>query len=150
VTLSDDSTVGNDDVAYRRVHPNLAPPDANGVPRLSSAVFKVNTADQGLLSVYLKSELAKIPALPVDCVAPGAPHSIAELDVADIRLLGHGVIRDPVTDADVPNTCDPAHALITGFRADRKILGQQARALLAKARWSKPGSTVDLGVRGAS
>ncbi len=135
MTVSDDATVGNDDLAYRRVHPNLAPLDQNGVPRLSSAVFKVNTADQGLLSVYLKSELAEIPALPVDCVAAGAPHTIAEVGVVDIRGLGHGVIRDPVTGADVPNPCDPAHALVTGFSADRKILGQQARALLAKARW---------------
>lgn len=135
MTLSDDPSVGSDDLAYRRVHPNLAPPDQNGIPRLSSATFKVNNADQGLLSVYLKSEVAKIPALPVDCVAAGAPHTIAELDVVDIRCLGHGVIRDPVIGADVPNTCDPAHALVTGFSADRKILGQQARALLAKARW---------------
>ncbi len=135
MTVSDDPSVGDDDLAYRRVHPNLAPLDQDGNPRLSSAVFKVNTADRGLLSVYLQSEVAKIPALPVDCVAAGARHTIAELDVGDIRSLGHGVLRDPVTGVDVPNKCDPAHALVTGFSADRKILGKQARALLAKARW---------------
>lgn len=135
MTAEDDGTIANDDMAYRRVHPKQAPPDLDGVPRLSSAAFKLTEADHGRLSIYLRSEVESIPATSSDCVAQGAPHTIAELDVSYIRNLAHGVLRDPITSGAVPNICDPAHAVITGFATSRKYTDRQARALREKARW---------------
>lgn len=135
MTVSDDATINDQDLLYRRIHPKQLAEDIDGSPRLSSAAFKPNQQDELTLSAYLLTALAQIPANPSDCALPGAGHTLAELGVGDVRCLGLGVVRDPVTRAEVPNPCDPAHALITGFIATRKAVERQARALAAQARW---------------
>lgn len=135
MTAQDDGSIAGTDRAYRRVHPDHAPPDLHGVPRLSSAAFKLRESDAGHLSVYLESELGKIPAVPADCTPAGSTDTIAELDVAGVRALGHGVLRDPILHAEKSNICDPAHAVITGFADKRKAWERQARDLRDLARW---------------
>lgn len=135
MTVIDDPSIGDDDIAYRRVHPEQVAEADDGSQRVSSAAFKVNKQDELALSVYLASVLPDIPVTPADCVLPGRGHTLAELDVSAVRSLEHGVVRDPVVDPAVPNPCDPAHALITGFSEARKTMERQARALAEKARW---------------
>jgi len=136
VTASDDPSVReDDDLAYRRVHPRQLVKAVDGRPRVSSATFKPNRQDELALSVYLRSVLTDLSVSPADCIPAGGQHMLAALDVGDLRRLGHGVIRDPVTDARIPNQCDPAHALITGFQDGRKAMDRQARALAETARW---------------
>jgi hypothetical protein len=134
VTVTDDPTISNADLAYRRIHPEQLADDLDGGTRPSSAAFRPNRNDDLALSVYLDSVMTEIKVLPTDCVLPGAGHTLAEVEVSEIRSLGHGVVRDPVADALVSNPCDPAHALITGFEPGRGPMGRQARALAEKAR----------------
>lgn len=133
-TPPDDASITGDDLLYRRVHHTMVVPDGSGGERPSSATFRPNDKDDDGLSGYLGSAIAQIPAVPADCLPPGSGYTLAAIGVQEIRDRGHGVLRDPVTDAEKPNRCDPAHALITGF-ASGQARDKQARALARQARW---------------
>lgn len=133
-TPPDDASIMGDDVLYRRVHHTMVVPDGSGGERPSSATFRPNDKDDGGLSVYLGSVVAQIPAVPAECLPPGREYTLASIAVVATRNHGHGVLRDPVTEAAKPNPCDPAHALITGFASGR-ARDKQARALAREARW---------------
>lgn len=139
MTATDDGTIRSDDVVYRRIHPRQLTEDSDGAVRVSSAAFKPNRQDALALSVYLGSELDRAAVRPVDCVLPGGGHTLAALTVEQVRSLQHGVVRDPVEGAAVPNPCDPAHALITGFSSSGGERGRQARALARAARRYEAG-----------
>lgn len=133
-TPPNDASITGDDLLYRRVHPTMVVPDGSGGERPSSATFRPNAGDDDGLSGYLGSAVALISAVPADCLPPGRDYSLAVIVVQDVRDRGHGVLRDPVTDAEKPNPCDAAHALITGFASGR-ARDKQARALARHARW---------------
>lgn len=135
MTEADDASITDSDVLYRRVHRKQVVSTMSGEPRLSSAVFKPNKQVQGGLSAFLQSALAAIPAMPADCLPEVGEHSIAAIKVGDLRGAGHGVLRDPGTNAPVPNACDQAHALITGFSDARSTAESQARVLAMMALW---------------
>ena len=132
---SDDASIAGDDLLYRRVHHTMVVSDGTGGERPSSAAFRPNdNDDDDGLSAYLRSALLQIPAEPADCLPDLDDYSLASLIVGEVRNRGHGVLRDPVTDADEPYPCDLAHALVTGFRTG-KPRDKQARALSRQARW---------------
>ena len=117
---SNDASIAGHDLLYRRVHHTMVVPDGRGRERPSSAAFRPNYNDDDGLSAYLHSAILQIPAEPADCLPDPNDYSLASITVSDVRDRGHGVLRDPVIDADEPNPCDAAHALVTGFRTGKQ------------------------------
>ena len=116
--LGDDASISDNEVVLRRISERAYIFDENlGRFRPSSQAFLQNGPD-GLVSVYLESETTH------DAVAAeGLEPYLAAITVEELRELGLGIVRDPLSGG-------PGHCEITG-RKTRGILNHIAR----QARW---------------
>lgn len=120
--ISDDPTIGNEQVFWRRVHATDVVPDENlGRKRSSSASFLQDGPD-GDVSVYLASEAQS----PQAVMQSGKESYLVSLTVGFVRALGLGIARDP-------SSGGPGHALLIGHKT-RGMCSKMAKA----ATWVLP------------
>jgi hypothetical protein len=120
--ITDDSTIGNDEVIWRRIHQYQVVDDVNlKRKRPSSAGFNQD-GKENPVSVYIASE-----AISSQMVMQGGKEQfLASLSASFIRQLGLGIIRDS-------SSGSPGHALLVG-RKTGSMLNKMARA----ASWVPP------------
>lgn len=119
---ADDISIPDDERLYFRVYPApdaLVPiPDEPAQFRPHSGSVRPNNREEPL-SVDLGS--LSTPEQTRDRETDGNFH-VVMITAATVRQLGLRIMKDPITDSDVPN---PAHALILGSRKnpDRNQVG---------------------------
>jgi len=120
-SITDDSTIGDNEVILRRIPKEWVIVDQNlKRKRPTSACFQDGSKDP--MSVYILSE-AQSPA----AVMQGAKEPfLVALPVAFVRKLGLGIIRDP-------SSGGPGHALLVG-----KKTGATKEKLAKAAAWVAP------------
>ncbi len=124
--LTDDTSIGDDDIVLRRVSERAYIFDENlGRFRPSSQAFLQNGPD-GLVSVYLESETTHSA---VACEGP-EPY-LAFISAGELRELGLGIVRDP-------SSGGPGHCEITG-RKTRGMLNRIARQAQWVPGYAPPG-----------
>lgn len=113
----DDSSIGDNEILWRRVHPTQIDLIAEtGLPDVSSGTF--STREEVSISIASEGVLE-------DFVRDYPEHSVIEFTAGAARALGCTVVRDPQ-----PN--DPAHALVCGTRS-RGQLNKTQQELLNQA-----------------
>lgn len=121
-TVTDDSTIRNDEVIWRRVHEYQVVYDDNlKRKRPSSASFNQD-GKENPVSVYIASE-----AISSQTVMQGGKEKfLVSLPVSSIRQLGLGIIRDS-------STGSPGHALLIGRKT-----GSMLNRMVKAASWVSP------------
>ncbi len=104
---SDDLSIADSAVLWRRIHPMWAVPDENrGGIRVSSAAFD-DSRDGSPTSILLAEIVAASGRSPNDLVREYEGYGLASLMAGQARSCLQSVVRDPLTD-------EPAHGLIVG------------------------------------
>ena len=108
----DDPTIGNDEILWRRIHPDWIVPDQNtGRPRVSSAAFD-NSSDGTPTSIHL-AVVALHHGNSADIILESFPrYSMAALTAGNARNVGQGVLP-------APQNNDPSHGYIAGEKTKR-------------------------------
>lgn len=114
----DDPSITDDQILWRRVHPEQVVLDRNlNQKRPTSQAFNNSSGTSGM-SVDIADETT------VQDTLKGYPdHLLVEFEAGLVRQLNQGVIRDPLPD-------NPAHAEVTGKK--RKPV---QRSLYTNCRW---------------
>lgn len=118
--ITDDPTIGDDEVIWRRIPLEWVVEDKNlNRKRPTSQCFR----QDGPVSVYIASEAQSAQAV----MQQGKEPFLAALTVGFVRQLGLGIIRDL-------SSGGPGHALLHGPTNHRRNCQQMAKT----ATWVKP------------
>lgn len=125
-TSTDDQTIDDDQVIWRRIHSYEVVDDGNlSRKRPSSRSFLQNGPDSPV-SVYIASEAESSQAV----MQEGKEQFLASLVVAFIRQLGLGIVRDSTSGG-------PGHALLLG-RKTGGMLNKMAKTSAWVAPYAPP------------
>jgi hypothetical protein len=126
--LVDDSTIGNDEILWRRVSPEqIQPTEGTDPPAPPSLAFKSNAV---LISVNRAS------LSTVEATLQGYPkHSLLQVTAGSVRTAGCIVAGQPIEG-------NPAHAFIVGNGSNGRLKGSEYKAIARSASWVvyKPGT----------
>lgn len=127
---ANDDDISDDELLYRRVHPNQMAPDEN------SGGWRVSSADwddpSGEVSVYLQSTLSEDGVEP-EAILDGHPeHSLVTVTVGDVRKVSFGVVRDPDPEDDHPRA--RSHCLLIGLKSGKPGKKTQRAPLAAQSK----------------
>jgi hypothetical protein len=92
----DDLSIADDELLWRRLHPDWVLPADDGF-RISSAAFKDGRREVSVDLAELTTQEKTLAGFP--------DQGLAEIKAGVPRSLGHAIVRDPIED-------NPAHALI--------------------------------------
>lgn len=126
---SDDHTIVDDAVLWRRIHPRWVVPDEDQGSRISSAAFD-DSRDGSPTSVLLADVVTETGRSATDVLSGLEGYGLASLTAGAARSCHQGVARDPVED-------EPAHAIVFG----NKSTGNR-RCLARSTIWVIPIATV--------
>jgi len=109
---SDDPTIANGSILWRRIYPGWAIHDENsGKLRVSSAAF--DDSKDGTPTSVLLADIVILSGREARSVLAGFPeYGLAALSADQVRNCGNGVARDPLPE-------EPAHGLITGRKTKK-------------------------------
>ena len=132
---SDDESIQDETVLYRRLHPKELVWDATSDQlRPTRAAFK---ADE--MSVNLEDEMAR-HGLELDFVLRDRPmHHLCAFDAGFTRSQGQAIVRDPIVgDPDLPD--DPTHGNVIGKKtgATRRNFVNEAEIVVLREDSLKP------------
>ena len=120
--LTDDPTIHNEDVLWRRIHPRWVKPDEKiGGVRLTSEAFQ-NSSDGSPMSVVLAKEHGN----PEAVLEGHEGYSLASITACLARENCQGIARDPTQE-------NPAHALVFGKKTEAT-----SKKLARGAEWVVP------------
>jgi hypothetical protein len=120
---TDDPSVNDDVVLWRRVHPNHIIFDENlGRSRPTSAAF-ADHPNRTPMSVVISSDAASIGRTPADVLSGFKGFALAGITAGFVRSQNQGVVRCPTPD-------EPAHGEVFGSKP-RSVM----KALAKEAFW---------------
>jgi len=128
----DDPSVEDAEWLYRRIPSRQARFDDNRGERWPSSASMCPSSGDDDVSVYIGSLLND----PLDVLDQHPTHGLVRFRAGTVRAAGAacgaalGIVRDPITDAERPLRCDPAHALIRGVPPGSKRSRTVARELV--------------------
>lgn len=117
---SDDHTIVDGAVLWRRIHPRWVVRADDQGNRVSSAAFD-NSPDGSSTSVLLADIVTETGRSATDVLLGFEGYGLASLTAGAARSCHQGVVRDPVED-------EPAHAIVFGnkTRGNRRCLAESA------------------------
>ena len=117
---SDDRTIVNVAVLWRRIHPRWIVSSEDEGGRVSSAAFD-NSPDGSPTSVLLADIVAQTGRSAIQILAEFPGYALASLAAGQARSCRQGIARDPLSE-------ESAHAIVFGAktRANKRCLAKSA------------------------
>ncbi len=128
--MSDDLSITNDDLLFRRLHPRWIV--GGDQPKISSAAFQ-NARGFDKLSANLGSLMTLYAQTWEDLISTMPNYGVATLTVGDARSFGQGVVKAPEPD-------DPSHVHVDGNKTKSVQRGLAKAATQNVLKWPESES----------